>query len=122
MNTKQNLITVLNQCVFNKPLHEFNAITNFIRSIQPKHITINSIEHDTKDIDIGYEGINITLWTEYQGKCKVLSIVFNNSQYIAFNQVCGCQYAMFNSVYNVQYEEIKDLLLSSDEIKVLLIE
>lgn len=109
---KNKLIKVLNQCVFNKPINQFDSITKFIRTLQRDNTCFNTIEHDTKDLDLGYESISITLWTDYNSKRKLICIVFNNSEYISIHNECGCTDAFVNDSYNIQYDEIRALLLS----------
>lgn len=109
---KTKVIEVLNQCVFNKPINQFDSITKFIHTLQRDNTCVNSMEHDTKDLDLGYESISITLWTEYNNKRKLICIVFNNSEYISIHNECGCTNAFVNCGYNTQYDEIRALLLS----------
>lgn len=104
---KAKLITVLNQCIYNKSIADFNAINEFINTISNDDITDINIKHSKT-------GIYVSMFKGY----KLISISFtdNNKLLFCLPDDASKTYIMDNCSYNIQYNDIKALLL--DELSL----
>ena len=100
---KNKLLTILNQCIYNKSIVDYTAIMELISSINDENIT---------DINIKYNktSVYISMFNDY----KLISVSFTDS-----NQLLFClpdnvskTYVIENCSYNIQYSEIKALLIN----------
>lgn len=114
---KNIIVNILNQCIFNKSINNFNAITKFIHLIQDKGTTYASI--DIVDYDSNDSAIHV----HFRDKdYKLLTVSFNSSEYIVINLDCNCTNTMINcdsnlklrsepkGSYNMQYNDIRNIL------------
>lgn len=106
---KNKLINILNQCIFNKSFNDYKKVEKFIITLQNYDIIFNNIENIVYDVDD--EFIFISFWTTYNDNRKLISVMFNSDNYITISQICGCEDVLFNCSYNIQYDDIKKLLL-----------
>lgn len=106
---KDIIISILNQCVFNKSISEFDAITKTIRLIQDKDTTIHTLK--IIDYDINDSNINIQLWCKDTDSLKsLLSLSFHSDEYIGIILPCNCTHMIFNDSYNIQYNDIRSII------------
>lgn len=100
---KAKLINVLNQCIYNKSIADFNAINELVNSINDDDITDINIEHSKT-------GIYVSMFKGY----KLVSVSFTDSNKLLFclPDNVSKTYIIDNCSYNIQYDEIKALLLS----------
>ena len=108
---KDTLIDILYNCTYNKTFNDFKKVEKIIVTLENYDLELANIVHDTNDINFGYESIFISFWTTYQNKIKLISVLFNSSNYMAISQICGCHDTIYNDSYNVQFNDIKDLLI-----------
>lgn len=98
---KAKLITVLNQCIYNKSIADYTAIVGLINTTNDDNITDINIEHSKT-------GIYVSMFKGY----KLVSVSFTDSNKLLF---ClpddnSKTYIIENCGYNIQYDEIKALL------------
>lgn len=100
---KDKLISILNQCIYNKTIEDFNAIVGLINSISDDDITDINIKHSKT-------GIYVSMFKGY----KLVSISFTDSNKLLFclSDDASKTYIIENCSYNIQYDEIKALLIS----------
>ena len=104
---KAKLLTILNQCIYNKSIADFNAIVELINSISAD---------DTSDINIRFNDTSIYI-SMFKGY-KLISISFTDSNKLLFclPDNVSKTYIIDNSPkgqdcsYNIQYNDIKALL------------
>ena len=105
---KANLLNVLKQCIYNKPIADYQAIMELISSIDDDSVKDLNIEHNNTSVYVSmfnsdYKLISIS----FTDSNKLLFCLPNNfsKTYIIENspigQDCGC---------NMQYDVIKALL------------
>ena len=105
---KNKLINILNQCIYNKYLADFNAIIELINSINDDSVNNVSIKFNDTSIYISM----------FNSDYKLISISFTDSNKLLFclPDDVSQTYVIDNSPegqdcsYNIQYNEIKDLL------------
>lgn len=102
---KTKLINVLNQCVYNKTIADFNAIIELINIISDVDKTDINIEHSKTSV-------YISMFKGY----KLVSISFTDNNKLLFHlpNDISKTYVIDNCGYNIQYNDIKALLNSDN--------
>lgn len=102
---KNKLITVLNQCIYNKSIADFNAIIELINTI-----------NDDKTSDIKLSQSNIGLYVSLYNDGKLFSVMFTDNNILLFSMPDDISktYVIGNCGYNIQYDDIKALLNSDN--------
>ena len=109
---KAKLLTVLNQCIYNKPIADYTAIIELINSVNDDNVgNINITFNDTS--------VYISM---FNNDYKLISISFTDSNKLLFclPDTVSKTYVIDNNVigqdcgYNMQYNEI-EALLNSDK-------
>ena len=101
---KAKLLTVLNQCVYNKPIADYTAIMKLMNSINDDNVT---------DINITFNDTNIYV-SMFNSDYKLISMSFTGNNKLLFclpDDICKT-YFIDNDSYNIQYDDIKALLNS----------
>jgi len=102
---KDTIANILNQCVYNKSLNDFDAIIKLIDLLQDKDTTYASM-----DI-VDYNHNDSTISIHFRNKdYKLITVTFTSSEYIAIHLDCGCTYTFINDSYNIQYNDIRNIL------------
>lgn len=98
---KNKLLTVLNQCIYNKSIEDFNVILELINTIN---------DDKTSDIKLSQSNIGLYLSMFYDG--RLLSVMFTDNNDLLFSLPSDISktYVIDNDSYNIQYDEIKALL------------
>lgn len=98
---KGKLLNVLNQCIYNKTIADFNAIVGLINNISDDDIADINIKHSKT-------GIYVSMFKGY----KLVSISFtdNNMMLFCLPDDANETYIIENCSYNMQYNDIKALL------------
>lgn len=98
---KAKLITVLNQCIYNKSITDFNAIIELINTI-----------NDDKTSDIKLSQSNIGLYVSLYNDGKLFSIMFTDNNILLFSMPDDISktYVIGNCGYNMKYDDIRALL------------
>ena len=103
---KAKLLTVLNQCIYNKSIADYTAIIELINSIN---------DDKTDDISIKYnnDSVYLSLWYD---EVKLYSLFFtdDNRLLCSLPDDIGRTYLIDNDSYNMQYDDIKALLNSDN--------
>ena len=99
---KAKLISILNQCIYNKYIADFNAIIKLINSVNDD--SVNNISIKFNDTSVYMSMFN----SEY----KLISISFTDSNKLLFclPDDVSKTYVIDNDSYNIQYDDIKALL------------
>ena len=99
---KNKLLNILNRCVYNKPIADFTAIIKLIDSVNDD--SVNNISIKFNDMSIYISMFN----SDY----KLISISFtdNNTLLFCLPDNISKTHIIENCGYNIQYNEIKDLL------------
>jgi hypothetical protein len=102
---KTKLLTILNQCIYNKTIVDFNVIIELINTI-----------NDDKTSDIKLSQSNIGLYLSMFNNGRLLSVMFtdNNALLFSLPSDIGKTYVIKNCSYNMQYSDIKALLNSDN--------
>ena len=100
---KNKLLTILNQCIYNKSIADFNVIIELINIIN---------DNKTSDIKLSQSNIGLYISMFYDG--RLLSIMFTDNDVLLFSMPSDISitYVIENCGYNIQYSDIKALLLS----------
>ena len=100
---KNKLLTVLNQCIYNKTIADFNVIIDLIDTIN---------DDKTSDIKLSQSNIGLYVSMFYDG--KLLSAMFTDNNVLLFSlpSDIGMTYVIKNCSYNMQYDEIRALLIN----------
>ena len=100
---KAKLITILNQCMYNKSIADFNVINELINTI-----------NDDKTSDIKLSQNNIGLYVSMYNDGKLFSVMFTDNNVLLFSLPSDISrtYVIDNDSYNIQYDEIKALINS----------
>lgn len=98
---KNKLLTVLNQCIYNKSIADFNAIVGLINNISDDDITDINIEHNNTSV-------YVSMFNDYQ----LISVSFTDNNMLLFHSPDNISktYIIENDGYNIQYDDIKALL------------
>ena len=99
---KNKLLTILNQCNYNKTIVDFNVIIELINTIN---------DDKTSDIKLSQSNIGLYISMFYDG--KLLSVMFTDNNMLLFSlpSDIGKTYVIENCGYNMQYSDIRALLL-----------
>lgn len=102
---KAKLITVLNQCIYNKSIADFNAIVELINTI-----------NDDKTSYIKLSQSSIGLYLSMFNDGRLFSVMFTDNNVLLFSLPSDISktYVIENCSYNMQYDEIKALLNSDN--------
>ena len=98
---KAKLLTILNQCTYNKSIADFNVIIELINTI-----------NDDKTSDIKLSQSNIGLYISMYNDSKLFSVMFTDNNVLLFSlpSDIGRTYVIDNDSYNIQYSDINALL------------
>lgn len=101
---KNKLLTVLNQCIYNKSIADYTAIMEFINIVKDENI---------KDINIKHNKMSIYV-SMFNSDYKLISILFTDSNKLLFSLPDNISktHIIENCGYNLQYDDIKALLNS----------
>ena len=105
---KAKLLTVLNQCIYNKPVADYTAIIELISSIDDDNV---------KDLNISINDTSVYI-SMFNSDYRLISISFTDSNKLLFclPDNVSKTYVINNSTmgqdcgYNMQYDVIKALL------------
>lgn len=102
---KNKLITILNQCIYNKSIEDFNVIIELINTI-----------NDDKTSDIKLSQSNIGLYISMFNNGRLLSVMFTDNDMLLFSMPSDISktYVIDNCSYNMQYSDIKALINSDN--------
>ena len=101
---KAKLLTILNQCIYNKTIADFNVINQ---------LTVLIADDITDGISIKYNNDNVYISMWYD-EVKLYSLFFTDDNRL----LCSLPddivktYVIDNCSYNMQYDDIKSLLNS----------
>ena len=106
---KAKLLNVLNRCVYNKPIADYQAIMELINSINNDNV---------KDLNITFNDTSVHI-SMFNSDYKLISISFTDSNKLLFclPDNVSKTYIIENSTigqdcgYSIQYDEIKVLLI-----------
>ena len=95
---KAKLITILNKCIYNKPITDYQAIKELINSINNDNV---------KDLNITFNDTNIYL-SMFNNDYQLISISFTDSNKLLFclPTEVSKTYVIENDDYNTQYNDI----------------
>ena len=105
---KNKLISILNRCIYNKPIADYTAIKELINSINDDNV---------RDLNITFNDTSIYI-SMFNSDYKLISISFTDSNKLLFCLPDNAikTYVIENNTigqdcgYNLQYDEIKALL------------
>lgn len=100
---KNKLITILNQCIYNKSIADYQAIIELINTI-----------NDDKTSGIKLSQSNIGLYISMYNDGRLLSVMFTDNNMLLFSLPDDIikTYVIENCGYNMQYDDIKSLLIN----------
>ena len=98
---KNKLLTVLNQCIYNKSIEDFNVIIELINTIN---------DDKTSDINLSQSNIGLYISMFYDG--RLFSVMFTDNNVLLFSLPSDISrtYVIDNDGYNTQYDDINALL------------
>lgn len=99
---KITLLNVLNQCIYNKTIEDFKALTELINSINNENI---------EDLKIRINDTNVYI-SMFNSDYQLISMSFTDNNILLFclpDNVIKT-YVIENCGYNIQYDDIKALL------------
>ena len=99
---KTILLNILSRCVYNKPIADYQAIMEFINSVN---------DDSVRDINIKFNDTSIYI-SMFNSDYKLISISFTDSNKLLFclPDNVSKTYVIDNDGYNIQYNNIKALL------------
>ena len=102
---KNKLLTILNQCIYNKSIEDFNVIIELINTI-----------NDDKTSNIKLSQSSIGVYISMFNDNKLFSVMFTDNDTLLFSMPSdiGRTYVIENCGYNMQYDDIKALLNSDN--------
>ena len=100
---KNKLLTILNQCIYNKTIADFNVIIDLINTIN---------DDKTSDIKLSQSNIGLYISMFYDGRLFSVMFTDNNELLFSLPSDIGRTYVIDNDSYNTQYDEIKSLLIN----------
>lgn len=102
---KNKLLTILNQCIYNKSIADFNVIIDLINTI-----------NDDKTSDIKLSQSNIGLYISMFNNGRLFSVMFTDNNVLLFSMPSDISrtYVIENCGYNIQYDDIKALIDSDN--------
>lgn len=104
---KTKLLNILNQCVYNKSIEDFKALTDFKNVINSENV---------RDTNISFNDTSVYV-SMFNSDYKLISISFTDSNILLFSLPDNISktYVIDNDIHNVQYNDIKALLKNSEE-------
>lgn len=98
---KDKLISILNQCIYNKSIADFNAIMELINTISDDDITDINIKHSKT-------GTYMSMFKGY----KLVSVSFtdNNKLLFCLPSDVSKTYIIENDSYNISYSNLSNIL------------
>lgn len=98
---KNKLLNILNQCIYNKSIEDFNVIIELINTI-----------NDDKTSYIKLSQSSIGVYISMFNGGKLFSVMFTDNDVLLFSlpSDIGRTYVIENCGYNMQYSDIKSLL------------
>lgn len=99
---KTKLLTILNQCVYNKTIADFNVINKLTVLIADDRTDDVSVKHNN-------DSVYISLWYD---RVKLYSVMFIDDNRLLCSlpdDICKT-YFIDNDSYNIQYDDIRALL------------
>lgn len=99
---KAKLINILNQCIYNKSISDFNVINQLVTLIADDRTDDISIKHND-------DSVYISLWYD---RVNLYSLMFMNDNRLLCSlpdDICKT-YFIDNYSHNIQYDEIRALL------------
>ena len=107
---KAKLLTILNRCIYNKPIADYKAIIKLIDSVN---------DDDVKDLNITFNDTSVYV-SMFNSDYRLISISFTDSNKLLFCLPDNAikTYVIENSPigqdcsYNIQYNDVKALLSS----------
>ena len=102
---KAKLLNILNQCIYNKTITDFNAIIKLINSINDDSVNNMNIKFNDTSIYVSM----------FNSDYKLISVSFTNSNKLLFclPDNVSQTYVIDNDSYNIQYDDIEKLLNQS---------
>ena len=100
---KNKLLTILNQCIYNKTIEDFNAIIELLNTIN---------DDKTSDIKLSQSSIGVYISMFYDNKLFSVMFTDNNDLLFSLPSDISKTYVIDNDGYNMQYDDIKALLNS----------
>ena len=99
---KDKLLSILNRCTYNKPMADYQAITELINSINNDNV---------KDLNITFNDTSIYI-SMFNSDYKLISMSFTDSNKLLFCLLDNVSktYIIENCDYIMQYNDIKALL------------
>lgn len=94
---KNKLLTILNQCIYNKSIADFNVIIELINTIN---------DDKTSDIKLSQSNIGLYVSMFYDG--KLFSVMFTDNDMLLFSLPSDISrtHVIDNCSYNMQYSDI----------------
>ena len=102
---KNKLLTILNQCIYNKSIEDFNVIIDLINTIN---------DDKTSEIKLSQSNIGLYVSMFYDGKLFSVMYTDNNMLLFSMPSDIGRTYVIENCGYNMQYSDIKALINSDN--------
>lgn len=102
---KAELLTILNQCIYNKSIADYTAIVELINSINDENVKDINIEHNDTSVYISM----------FNSDYKLISVSFTDSNKMLFNLPDNISktHIIENCGYNIQYDDVVNLLNQS---------
>ena len=105
---KSKLLSILNQCIYNKTIADYKAITELINNIN---------DDSVKDLNITFNDTSVYV-SMFNSDYKLISISFTDSNKLLFclPDTVSKTYVIDNDSYSMQYSDIKALLNSDKSL------
>lgn len=102
---KNKLLTILNQCIYNKSIADFNVIIELINTI-----------NDDKTSDIKLSQSNIGLYLSMFNNGRLFSVMFTDNNVLLFSLPSDISrtYVIDNDGYNISYSDLSNILNSDN--------
>ena len=102
---KNKLLTILNQCIYNKSIEDFNVIIELINTI-----------NDDKTSDIKLSQSNIGLYISMFNDGKLFSVMYTDNDVLLFSLPSDISktYVIGNDGYNIIYSDLSNILNSDN--------
>lgn len=101
---KDKLISILNQCIYNKTIEDFKALTELINNINSDNI---------EDLNIRINDTNVYV-SMFNSDYQLISVSFTDNNMLLFclPDNVSKTHIIDNDSYNMKYNDIKALLNS----------